>query len=167
LGNRPSPAFRTRTGWTGSDRPWGAFRAAWERHGQASRICLPRGRRLDPGRVPSRMRGPAWKQRLRLVHSSPSFRAYDVLGLLSLTFLCPQCALCQMGINVAHHIILAKVDFTGQLFKKMRPPRAVQDRPFTSDRWKVIPPSFNRWFSDNSTNRIFPPFQAYSLAPHG
>jgi hypothetical protein len=62
---------------------------------------------------------------------------------------------------------LGKVDFTGQLFKKMRPPRAVHDRPFTSDRRKVIPPSFNRWFIDNSPNRIFPPFQAYSLPPRG
>jgi hypothetical protein len=62
---------------------------------------------------------------------------------------------------------LGKVDFTGQLFKKMRPPRAVHDRPFTSDRRKVILPSFNRWFSDNSTNWIFSPFQAYSLPPRG
>jgi len=101
---------------------------------------------------------------LRLVHSSLSFRAYDVLGLLSLTFLCLQRALRQIGIDVVRRIILGKVDFTGQLFKKMRPPRVVHDQPFTSDRWKVIPPSFNRWFSDNSTNRIFSPIPGIFLA---
>lgn len=89
---------------------------------------LAEGVGLIPGERLRGCRALLGSDRLRLVHSSLSFRGHDVLGLLSLTFLCLQRALRQVGTDAVHRIILGKVDVIGQLFKKMRPLQAVHDR---------------------------------------